>query len=575
MKRALLVILVSVVPAFAPARAAAGAPAWTGPAGVSAPSSAGESCGPAPRPARLQAVSPLALRRDGAQAAEAYPLYHWPLDRQLHDKLLIVNYMDHDPTAGILDYSGGTHSYDGHTGTDITLYDFRMMDRGCRILAASPGTVAYIGSAAPGAFDRNCAGPWVDDGNWVWVDNGDGTYSEYLHMRAWSMTVQLGEHVEAGQVLGLIGSSGYALAPHLHFETGDYFNAGNYTNRDPFHGSQNPLASLWLSQPDYEGDDSLWFANQGVFTETEVPGGVGYTSYCEIQENIPQPVVFGIHEPNLDLWFQFQGNTGDPYEIRVVRPDGSTFASYPTSLGYKAQFDWFWVYWPWDGSVSASDYGTWKLRSYANGRLSLETPFAVGPATIYGPRLQRSGRSFRINGSAQRDTLRSVPFGPPLTYTLLNAPAFVTLSDSVVTIAGTSTQPTRSLFFQVIAKDAAARADTAWYHVVDLSKPLETTLAASPAPAANGLQLSVAPTPTRGDARLSFSLPAAGPVSLAVFDLGGRRVRVLERGVRTPGEHVARWDGRDEWGAPVAAGLYFARLTLGDRTTASRLVVVR
>ena len=44
-----------------------------------------------------------------------------PLERQLHNGLLIVNHVDHDPTGGILDYAGGTHAYDGHTGTDNAL----------------------------------------------------------------------------------------------------------------------------------------------------------------------------------------------------------------------------------------------------------------------------------------------------------------------------------------------------------------------------------------------------------------------------------------------------------------------
>jgi flagellar hook assembly protein FlgD len=50
---------------------------------------------------------------------------------------------------------------------------------------------------------------------------------------------------------------------------------------------------------------------------------------------------------------------------------------------------------------------------------------------------------------------------------------------------------------------------------------------------------------------------------------------VIERGAHAAGEHAAMWDGRDESGMPAPAGLYFARLVAGSRTTASRLVVVR
>ncbi|MEO8167800.1 MAG: hypothetical protein ABI623_06105, partial [bacterium] len=68
-------------------------------------------------------------------------------------------------------------------------------------------------------------------------------------------------------------------------------------------------------------------------------------------------------------------------------------------------------------------------------------------------------------------TLRSSSFSGPVTYSLLNPPPFVSFSDSVVTIAGTSTQLSRSSYFQALATDGTGRQDTMWYHVVDTTKP--------------------------------------------------------------------------------------------------------
>ena len=113
-----------------------------------------------PRPALPPRVTPA-----GAERVAAYPTYYFPLARSIHDGLLVVNYVDLDPTAGLLDYSSGTHTYDGHRGIDYTLYDFRLMDRGCAVRAASPGTVAYM--SAPSPYDRHCDFNWPDDGNWV------------------------------------------------------------------------------------------------------------------------------------------------------------------------------------------------------------------------------------------------------------------------------------------------------------------------------------------------------------------------------------------------------------------------
>ena len=81
------------------------------------------------------------------------------------------------------------------------------------------------------------------------------------------------------------------------------------------------------------------------------------------------------------------------------------------------------------------------------------------------------------------------------------------------------------------------------------------------------------PNPFSGETLLSFSMPVAGSVQLSVFDVGGRLVRTLATGPQTAGEHVARWDGRDEAGARVAPGTYFVRLK-GKGGTLSRSVVL-
>ena len=91
-----------------------------------------------------------------------------------------------------------------------------------------------------------------------------------------------------------------------------------------------------------------------------------------------------------------------------------------------------------------------------------------------------------------------------------------------------------------------------------------------------GLRLGPArPNPARGGTRVAFELPAAGHARLVLYDVRGRRVRTLVDGARAAGEHVARWDGRDESGAPAAAGVYFLRLETAGGTRGSRLALLR
>lgn len=64
-------------------------------------------------------------------------------------------------------------------------------------------------------------------------------------------------------------------------------------------------------------------------------------------------------------------------------------------------------------------------------------------------------------------------------------------------------------------------------------------------------------------------------VSIRLFDLSGRMVRVIEEGLRVPGLHTASWDGRDEAGAQSGAGIYFYRMQAGPYRAQRRLVLIR
>ncbi len=87
-----------------------------------------------------------------------------------------------------------------------------------------------------------------------------------------------------------------------------------------------------------------------------------------------------------------------------------------------------------------------------------------------------------------------------------------------------------------------------------------------PEPPPGGIALErVQPNPSRGAARILFRLGHAGAVDVAVFDVTGRRVRTLARGLVLPaGESALEWDGTREDGRPARAGIYWARLTTAD-----------
>ena len=95
-------------------------------------------------------------------------------------------------------------------------------------------------------------------------------------------------------------------------------------------------------------------------------------------------------------------------------------------------------------------------------------------------------------------------------------------------------------------------------------------VANEPGAAPEGFALEAAPNPVRGQATVTFRLPEAGPVRLAVYDVRGRRVALLIDGSRPAGRHTARLDA-----TRLAAGAYTVRLEAAGRALMRRVTVVR
>lgn len=89
------------------------------------------------------------------------------------------------------------------------------------------------------------------------------------------------------------------------------------------------------------------------------------------------------------------------------------------------------------------------------------------------------------------------------------------------------------------------------------------------------LVLSSHPNPFSRRTALRYSLSDAEDVSLDVLDVNGRLVRRLLRRAQSAGVHEAAWNGEDDAGNTVGAGIYFLRLQIGDRMETSRIVRIR
>lgn len=87
--------------------------------------------------------------------------------------------------------------------------------------------------------------------------------------------------------------------------------------------------------------------------------------------------------------------------------------------------------------------------------------------------------------------------------------------------------------------------------------------------------LSVCPNPFAGSTAIRFDLETATNLEVAVYDLRGRRVRLLTSGACAPGRREISWDGCDECGGKLPAGLYFCRLRSPQGERVSKLILLR
>jgi hypothetical protein len=83
------------------------------------------------------------------------------------------------------------------------------------------------------------------------------------------------------------------------------------------------------------------------------------------------------------------------------------------------------------------------------------------------------------------------------------------------------------------------------------------------------------PNPVRAATSIRFVLPHPDAVDLRVYDVTGRAVRMLSAGQWPAGSHAVEWDGRNDAGVAVPAGVYYYRLVTPEGSAARRMTVVR
>ncbi len=87
--------------------------------------------------------------------------------------------------------------------------------------------------------------------------------------------------------------------------------------------------------------------------------------------------------------------------------------------------------------------------------------------------------------------------------------------------------------------------------------------------------LKAYPNPFRDIANIEFENEGKGKTSLVIYNLRGQKVRTLTNETLPKGKHRFFWDGSDDKGRPAACGVYFIRLSQGNRVNTTKVVLIK
>ena len=82
------------------------------------------------------------------------------------------------------------------------------------------------------------------------------------------------------------------------------------------------------------------------------------------------------------------------------------------------------------------------------------------------------------------------------------------------------------------------------------------------------------PSPFNTETTISYSLSRTTTIRVAIVDLLGSVICILDEGTRAAGNHRVAWDGTTRNGTPSASGVYFLRLETAEGFTQNRSVVL-
>jgi len=499
--------------------------------------------------------------------------FSWPLRAESHlfdfGYHGISNFVDHNSKfpSVLTDYNCGRRTYDtnsgyNHAGIDFFTWPFgwnKMDNSEVAVLAAAPGVILDV---VDGNFDRSCS---FNNNSWnaVYVRHSDGSVAWYGHLKNGSATTKsIGEEVEEGEYLGIVGSSGNSTGPHLHFEVHDA--SGNVV--DPFKGTCNQIeSSLWQSQRDYYDSElnALHTQSAGpVFNQCPSPETPNYKDGFLMGDNL---VAAAYYRDQL----QGQNTT-----YKITTPSGSTFRNWNHSSNeiphYSASY-WYWSY----PLPTQAEIGLWTFEAVFQNKTYIHN-FSVSdpdtkPISVYLESPQNGAEALETS-----QLLRWVPLAdaddyeiviskeenfnqPVVEETLLNSRdyEFQDLDENTV------------YYWKVRARNEHGTGS--WSETRTFNTGLSVSIEdeSKELPAEPGLSQNY-PNPFNPSTQISYKLPRSAHVQLKVYNLLGEEVASLENSQKRAGTHSVTFDA-----SGLSSGIYYYRLQTSDFLEVKSMTLIK
>ena len=83
------------------------------------------------------------------------------------------------------------------------------------------------------------------------------------------------------------------------------------------------------------------------------------------------------------------------------------------------------------------------------------------------------------------------------------------------------------------------------------------------------------PNPFNPTTQIKYDLPEEQHVSIAIYDVMGRKIRSLMNNSQAAGYHSIHWDAKNEMGEGVAAGMYIYTIQAGEFRATKKMVLLK